>query len=108
MTKVSMMYSNSDEDFKKLVANSYTITEVCKNLGYRNVHGNTGKLFRKRCEELNIDYSHFNPYKSRGRIVRTEENVFCLDSTADQETTRRWYKKGNYSPYICSICGIDH
>lgn len=101
------MYSNSDEEFKKLVAQSYTIKEVCLALGYNNTHGNTNKLFYQRCKELGIDYSHFNPYKNHGGIVRTKENVFCVDSTADQETTRRWYKKGEYTPYICAICGIN-
>ena len=27
-------------------------------------------------------------------------------STINQKTLRRWYKKGNYTEYKCSICGL--
>jgi len=38
---------------------------------------------------------------------RTFENVFCENSTASQHTLRKWYKKGNYTEYKCSICGLE-
>ena len=100
------MYSCSDEDFKKLVAQSYTAREVKQALGYSNCGGNTDKLFNFCCKELGIDLSHFNPVRNRDYIIRNEENVFCVNSTADSETLRRWYKKGNYQDYKCSICGL--
>lgn len=52
----------------------------------------------------NIDFSHFTGL-AKGRQKRNEENVFVENSTANQTVLRRFYEKGNYSPYICSICG---
>ena len=39
--------------------------------------------------------------------MRTPENIFIENSTADQSTLRRYYKKGNYTKYKCSICGQE-
>lgn len=103
----SKMYSCSNEEFIELVKQSNTAEEVKKALGYTNCGGNTNRLFKKRCKELKIDTSHFDPIKSRGHIKRSFDNVFCKNSTADQETLRRWYLKGEYSDYKCSICRIN-
>ena len=100
----SLMYSISNEEFKELVANSCSINDVSKKLGYSNTHGNTNALFRKRCAELNISYEHFCGV---GRIKRTFENVFCNESTVDKTTLRKWYAEGQYTEYKCAICGIN-
>ena len=83
---LSLMYSISDKDFAILVQNSCSMSDVARKLGYNNVNGNTGELFKKRCKELNIDYSHFT--NGANRTKRTIENVFCQDSTANQQTVR--------------------
>lgn len=101
----SLMYSVSDKEFQEVVKQSSSKKEVCQKLGYTNYNGNTTALFKKRCKELDVDYSHFG--NLRNRIVRTEENVFCKDSTASQQTLREWYLKNNYNEYRCSICGIS-
>ena len=70
----SLMYSISNEDFAILVQNSYSMSDVARKLGYNNVNGNTGALFKKRCKELSIDYSHFsNGVKILLRINRLYE-----------------------------------
>ena len=43
----------------------------------------------------------------RGRIQRTEEEVFCKNSEVSQDTVRTRFKKKNIVPYKCTICGID-
>lgn len=90
-------------DLEIIIKNSKSFSEVANKLGYTNLSGNLPTL-RKRIEEYNIDTSHFS-----GRVViqtkRNEENVFIENSTASQATLRRWYKKGEYTEYKCSICG---
>ena len=54
---------------------------------------------------LNIDYSRFISPKTL--VKRQENNVFIENSTASQATLRRWYLKGEYTPYVCSICGQE-
>ena len=61
---------------------------------------------QSRLDKYNISTAHFNKGISRG-IKRTVENVFCKDSTASQKVLREWYKKGNYTEYKCSICGLE-
>ena len=73
-------------------------------MGYRTHSGSNNKTVKNRIEKYNIDTSHFNYKKG---IERNEENIFIKYSSASQSTLRRWYLKGNYTPYICSICKLD-
>ena len=102
-----LMYAISDEKFLELIHRSSSIKEVLNKLGYTNDAGENNLLFHKRCEELGINWKEELRTKNYNRIKRTVENVFCENSTADQGTLRSWYLKGGYSPYECSICGIQ-
>lgn len=101
----SLMYKNSDIEFISIVKESNSITEVAKKMGYNNCHGHTNNLFRQRCQELNIDYSHFGT--NSGKTKRTVENVFCENSTASQQVLRNWFLKNQNVDYKCSLCGIS-
>ena len=76
--------------------------DFSKNLGYKTYTGDAGARIRKRVSDLNLSDEHFETKRPQ---KRTEENVFCKNSTADQKTLRKWYKQGNYTIYECSICG---
>ena len=92
------------EELENIVKESHSLREVISKLGYSTVGGNNNITVKNRLEKFNIDCSHFTRQKS---IERNEENVFIENSTASQQTLRRWYAKGNYTPYICSICGQE-
>ena len=102
-----LMYSVSNEQFLELIRRSSSIKDVLIRLGYTNDAGENNLIFHKRCEELGINWKEELRTKNYNRVKRTETNVFCKDSTADQGTLRAWYLKGRYSPYECSICGIQ-
>lgn len=102
----SILNSYSKEELQAIVNDSINITEALQKAGYVYTSGTNHELFKKVCKEKNVDYSHFVGQK-RKSIVRTEENVFCKNSTAAQSTLRSWYLKGNYSEYKCAICGIS-
>lgn len=90
------------EELENIVKNSSSIKEVILKLGYSTNSGSNSTTVKNRLEKYNIDYSHFgNLHKEK----RNEENIFIEDSTASQQTLRRWYIKGNYTEYKCSICG---
>ena len=101
------MYSNSNEEFLELIQRSSSIKEVIKALGYNNTSGGANELFNQRCDELGIDWKKELRSKTYRRVRRTKENVFCVDSTASQDTVRSWFLKGEYVPYECEICGIS-
>lgn len=92
----------SDKDFTEIVLQSSSYKDCLLKLGYHSNSGDSTKRLKQKIQQLNIDTSHFT---SKIPIVRTIENIFIVNSTADQRTLRKWYFKGNYSPYQCDICG---
>ena len=61
---------------------------------------------RRYCDKNNISLAHFTGVPANC-IKRSEENIFIENSTASQAVLRRWYTKGNYTSYKCSICGQE-
>jgi len=106
MSKKSLIGTLSKEQLEEIVKESTSVSEALRKIGYTYTGGTNHPLFKKTCQELGIDYSHFTGLKN-GDIKRTIENVFCENSTASQATLREWYFKGNYSEYKCALCGID-
>lgn len=103
----SKMDMFSKEEFEFIVQNSTSYTDCLKNLGYNSKSGDTIKKLRVKIQNENIDISHFEIISKKLPIKRCEENIFIENSTADQKTLRNWYLKGEYTPYICSICGQE-
>ena len=93
----------SKEELQQIVSQSTSLKEVIDKLGYATHSGSNNRTVKSRIEKYNIDISHFTSVVNP--IKRTEENVFIKNSTASQATLRRWFLKGKYVPYICSICG---
>ena len=92
------------EELQVLAQQSHSYKDLVSFLGYSSKNGNTYKTVKNRIEKYGIDVSHF---QERHLTTRSEENVFCQDSTATQKVLREWYYKGNYTPYRCAICGIE-
>ena len=92
------------EELRNIVEHSMTMREVIEKLGYTTVNGSNNKTVKNRLRKYGIDFSHFTHPIDR-RIVRTPENIFIENSTATQHTLRKYYLNGEYTPYICSICG---
>lgn len=94
----------SKEELEAIVKSSNSIRDVVRKLGYGTVGGSNSATVKNRIEKYAIDISHFSPVNG---IERKEENVFVENSTATQATLRRWYLKGEYAEYKCSICGQE-
>ena len=91
----------SKEELELIVKSSKSIRDVVRKLGYGTVGGSNSTTVKNRIEKYNIDISHFSAVNG---IERNEENIFIKNSTATQATLRRWYLKGGYTEYKCSIC----
>ena len=74
---------------------------VLAKLGYKSQCGSNHNTVLKRLKSYNISTQHFTIIS---KTERTEENVFCINSTASQCTLREWYKKISKDD-SCSICG---
>lgn len=88
---------------KEVVATSCSYAEVSRKIGYKS---NNSDIIAKYLMENNISTEHFTNLR-KGYEKRNEQNIFVENSTADQQTLRTWYKKGNYTEYKCSICGQE-
>lgn len=84
---------------------SISFSEMCRKLNYHST-GAISYTIKDYLIKNNIDFSHFTG-RGRNSIPRNPDNVFIENSTASQKITRNLYKKGNYSEYICSICGQE-
>ena len=100
----SLMDSYSNEEFEQIVLNSHSYKECLFNLGYHSNSGDSTNRLKQKIQILGISTEHFT---SKTPIARTEENIFCENSSADQSTLRKWFTKGNYQEYVCSICGQE-
>ena len=94
----------SKEEFNQIVLLSTNYKEVAQKLGYTAYSGDLCNKIKERIEADKCSIEHF---KLNTCIIRNEDNIFIKDSTANQSTLRRWYKKGEYTPYLCSICGQE-
>lgn len=102
---MSKLDNFTDEQFEEIIKSSCSIREIARKLGYKG-GGYNGEAIKHRCEELKISLSHLTGL-SKGNIKRNVDNVFIKNSTASQAVLRRWYEKGKYSEYKCSICGQE-
>ena len=100
----SLVDKYSKYELENIVNNSFSLKEVIDKLGYNTHSGNNSKTVKNKISMYNIDTSHFS---HRTPIKRNINNVFVKNSTASQATLRRWYVKGAYTPYVCSICGQE-
>lgn len=92
----------SDEEFARIISESTCYADVLKAMGYAANSGDATNRVRQRIKDLQLSVEHFSMRKAG--IIRTPENTFIENSTADQSTLRRLYLKGNYTSYICAIC----
>lgn len=95
------MDSYTNEEFSAIIADSHSYADCLKRLGYNSNSGNSTHMLKEKITRLNISTEHFN--KNVSGIKRTEENVFCENSTADQKTLRKFYK-AKFPQEYCSIC----
>lgn len=89
------------EELQKIVDESSSMAEVVEKLGYKTKNGRNNDTVKKRLDKYQIEthFYHKTPTK------RTNENVFCLNSTATQHTLRVWFFKQENINEECTICG---
>lgn len=101
---MSLLSKCSQEQFISIVKESFSIAECEKKLGYNSYSGSVAVMIRKKIKDLDLDTSHFAKQPGQDR---NPENIFIEHSTASQSTLRKYYLAGNYTTYICSICGQE-
>lgn len=100
----SLLDKYNKEQFTQFVQESTSYRDLAKKLGYQSFSGTLSKQLQNKMEFYNLSYNDFK--SNEKKIIRTFNNIFIENSTVDQKTLRKWYKKGSYSEYKCSICGL--
>lgn len=91
----------SSEELANIVANSFSYRDCLRKCGYESNSGDATKALKERINLLGLSTEHFSHQPA---TIRTEENVFCENSTAEQSTLRKFYKN-KFPQKECSICG---
>ena len=96
----------TEEEIQQIIAQSTSWRNFAEKLGYsHSPSGATIKMLQEKTKQYNTD--HFSMTNTINKVKRNEDNIFIENSTAEQSTLRRWYKNGNYTSYVCSICGLE-
>lgn len=109
----SILYNLSDEEFRKVVMTSFSITEVTKRCGFKTCKSGGGRnRVTQRIKNLNIDISHF---KVNGRQYEKPPHNKIVDYTdilkknsgAHRITVKEIVLREKLVEYKCDVCGND-
>lgn len=111
MTRKSILDSLSDTEFKDIVSNSFSITEVTRRCGFKTCKSGGGRQkVIARIRNQNIDISHF---KINGRQfekaphnkISNYDDIFKKNSKSYRNTIRDIILREKFLEYKCSVCG---
>ena len=95
----------SPAELAEIVKNCDSWRALYRACGYESSNYSNKKTILSRLNAYNISTEHFT--SSTVRQDRNVENTLIENTTAADQTVKAYYKKGNYTPYRCSICGLD-
>ena len=106
----SKVYNLEDKEFRQLIKNASSISECCRKIGLSENGSNGRTQIIKRCEELQIDYSHLLGYKSKGNNPQKQpiESILIKNSTYLNRTAlKKRLIDEKIIPYKGAICGNE-
>lgn len=106
--KTSKVYQVSDEEFKTIVANSFSYSDCLRALGLGTRGGSSTDVLKRRIQELGCSIEHFNRGISSGNYQKyTMKEILTKDSNyvAISCLKKRLVNEG-YLQYKCACCGI--
>lgn len=107
--KTSKVYQVSDEQFREIVANSYSYSDCLRALGLGTNGGSSTDVLKRRIQELGCSTEHFNRGKSIGNqgIKRSLDDILVENSTYTSTThLKNRLLNAKLLEYKCAICGI--
>lgn len=93
----------SKNELQEIANGCTSIRELLLKCGY-TTYSRNDLVLKKRIAEDNINISHFTN-RSKDKNIWNEDTIFIKNSKAGQTVLRKYYYKGNYTEYKCSICG---
>lgn len=106
--KQSKVYSIPNDEFKKLIDNSYTYSDVLRKLGLTPRGGSSLDVLKRRILELNCSVEHFDLRKSNKTMSRRFALCEILVENSSYNSIACLKKRLIHSgllEYKCSLCG---
>ena len=106
--KISKVYQVSDEQFREIVANSYSYSDCLRALGLGTNGGSSTDVLKRRIQELECSTEHFNKGRGSGAHAQyTMADILVENSNyvAISRLKVRLINEG-YMEYKCARCGI--
>lgn len=107
MRNKSKVYAIPDDEFKEIIKNSFTYTDVLTCLGLNTKGSGSRTIIKKRIKELDISVSHFNPHinNSGPQNKIPLSDILVRNSTYTGRTTLKIRLiKAGLLDYKCSFC----
>lgn len=114
---ISVIYYYSDEDFKEIIKRNYTYSDCLREFGLSTSGSASRIILKRRIAELNLDISHFDPYKNSSTETAKSKNkidyystesiksVFIKNSNQYTSRVKKIILTNNLLEYKCSNCG---
>lgn len=109
--KRSIIWDMPKDEFEQLVKSSTRIAEILRAFGLMDKGGNSNTVKRRIAAE-NIDMSHITLGRgsNKGKYFskrKTNEELFCENSTTKRSVIKRRLLRDNLKPYLCEYCGLE-
>lgn len=105
---ISKVYIPSDDEFKQIVATSYTYSDCLRKLGLKTSGGSSTDILKRRIVELDISTAHFNR-NINNPTTRTkysiEEILIENSSYSNIRSLKNRLIKEGLLEYRCEKCG---
>ena len=113
--KTSPIWKMAENDFRTLVVQSKTITEILSAFGLKN-KGNNAKTLDSRIKLLGINVNHIPRGYSAGSIASRRaylrnfpnDRLFVVNSRVQRGAIKRRIISDNLIEQRCSDCGLEH
>ena len=104
--RISKVYQVSDEDFKKIVAHSYSYSECLRQLGLSTKGGSSTDILKRRIGELNCSTDHFAQTGNPNYVKHEMSDILIENSTyANIASLKRRLVNSGLLEYKCACCG---
>ena len=105
--RISKVYQVSDEDFKKIVAHSYSYSECLRQLGLSTKGGSSTDILKRRIVELNCSTDHFAQTGNPNYVKHEMSDILIENSTyANIASLKRRLINNGLLEYKCACCGL--
>lgn len=103
----SKVYQLSDDEFKKLVADSTSYSECLRKLGLTPKGGSSFDILKARIYDLNCSVSHFVQTNNPNYHKHSLNDILVKHSKyANIASLKTRILKAGLLEYKCSICGL--